>query len=444
MATKDYLKKYLDPQETKKRKKKVAAKKAPSGLKIYDDDPDWTARDDDPEIVMEDDVPVVVADFELDRTLDKKRVIRVSGAEAQGWTAVDDDDGDDAPVIVGEMTQDPAPRSAVPARRARVRMDTPSPERPSLVKETTGRAQKRHGSSPPRRQSSANNDPSPPRRSRRDDSSPPRRSHSDDTSPPRRPTATSTHSSTDHNKVVKREQDDNNSSPPRRSRRTDSSPPRRRNQDASPPRRHTQTSKHHNHDHDSSPPRRQHTSNDASPPRRPSNRDNDSSPPRRHDRVKQEPDSSPPRSSAPSAKHGLKSHADLKIEVQQKQKEEQSKLSFATDEMSGRKNATVHRDQLGRKVDALAEHMKEKARQEQADDPNEGKPEWGGGLVQMSEREKMKQRLEEERNMPFARYADDEELNTSQRNKDRWGDPMAEMLTNKVCQLFFCFVVACL
>eukprot|EP01133_Synstelium_polycarpum_P003796 gene3796-4377_t len=51
--------------------------------------------------------------------------------------------------------------------------------------------------------------------------------------------------------------------------------------------------------------------------------------------------------------------------------------------------------------------------------------EWGTGKVQRAQREEELRRLEEEKQKPFSRYADDEYLNQRLQEKEYWGDPMA-------------------
>ena len=57
--------------------------------------------------------------------------------------------------------------------------------------------------------------------------------------------------------------------------------------------------------------------------------------------------------------------------------------------------------------------------------------EWGRGLVQKQALEDEQRELEELKNAPFARTADDEKLNEHQREIERWGDPMLELRERK-------------
>eukprot|EP00300_Choanocystis_sp_HF-7_P007794 c15517_g1_i1.p1 GENE.c15517_g1_i1~~c15517_g1_i1.p1 ORF type:complete len:273 (+),score=47.94 c15517_g1_i1:29-847(+) len=192
--------------------------------------------------------------------------------------------------------------------------------------------------------------------------------------------------------------------------------------DLSPPRKRRQP--------DISPPRRTKRE-DLSPPRRSNREVRDLSPPRQ---IKQEPrddgDLSPPRhvrremGGMSPTRTGLRSAEQLRADVMAKRIEEEQRFANADPNLLGRNSATVYRDKSGKKL--TAEELEKKRSQEgKARDPNEGKPEWGGGLVQRSERDRMKERLEEEKNSKFSRYADDEEMNDRLKQAVRWGDPMA-------------------
>ncbi|KAG1762714.1 Pre-mRNA-splicing factor of RES complex-domain-containing protein [Suillus occidentalis] len=57
------------------------------------------------------------------------------------------------------------------------------------------------------------------------------------------------------------------------------------------------------------------------------------------------------------------------------------------------------------------------------------KMEWGKGLVQRQEEDARKRQLEKNKSLPFARRADDKELNEELKAKERWNDPAAAFLT---------------
>ena len=55
--------------------------------------------------------------------------------------------------------------------------------------------------------------------------------------------------------------------------------------------------------------------------------------------------------------------------------------------------------------------------------------EWGKGLVQKKDKEDRKSYEEAEKYKPFARTIEDEDLNEHYKDKDRWGDPMANLVS---------------
>ena len=52
---------------------------------------------------------------------------------------------------------------------------------------------------------------------------------------------------------------------------------------------------------------------------------------------------------------------------------------------------------------------------------------WGGGLTQQRNAEAVRAAVEAESSRPFARYADDKELDAEKRSVTRWGDPLVRM-----------------
>ncbi len=168
MATAEYLKRYLNPEPTEKKKrtkkKKLSARvKKVEGLKIVDHDfkapaKARLAKEEDEE--SEDELPVVI-------DIDEQPLhSRPAQGSTSGWVTVSDSNATDAS----------------PPRRTR--HDTPSPPRRQNEATSSPPRRKRHDTpSPPRHQSEATS--SPPRRKRHDSpsSSPPRRMRHDTPSP---------------------------------------------------------------------------------------------------------------------------------------------------------------------------------------------------------------------------------------------------------------------
>ena len=90
---------------------------------------------------------------------------------------------------------------------------------------------------------------------------------------------------------------------------------------------------------------------------------------------------------------------------------------------------TVYRDASGRKIDMKLEKAEAARKKREREEREAQKMEWGKGIVQREEAEKRKQEEDRIRQRGFTRYADDEELNRSQKDKERWNDPAAAFVT---------------
>jgi pre-mRNA-splicing factor CWC26 len=66
-----------------------------------------------------------------------------------------------------------------------------------------------------------------------------------------------------------------------------------------------------------------------------------------------------------------------------------------------------------------------------ADEADDANMEWGTGLVQKNKKDSEKDYEDSEKVKPFARYVDDEDLNEHYKEQDRWGDPMANLVSKK-------------
>eukprot|EP01118_Nematostelium_gracile_P019467 TRINITY_DN902_c0_g1_i6.p1 TRINITY_DN902_c0_g1~~TRINITY_DN902_c0_g1_i6.p1 ORF type:complete len:473 (+),score=133.12 TRINITY_DN902_c0_g1_i6:189-1421(+) len=262
--------------------------------------------------------------------------------------------------------------------------------------------------SPPRKR---NDDLSPPRK-RNDDLSPPRK-RNDDLSPPRK-------RNNDLSPPRKRNQDlspprkrDRDLSPPRRKDR-DLSPPRKRNnKDLSPPRRKQR--------HDSvSPPRRRQRHDSVSPPRRQTNESR--SPPRR-----QRHDSRSPvrKEENVPLKQGLITGSEIAEETARIQRQQDAKFAKENPDTLGKGAGTVYRDKRGKKLSINEVIAVEEGRHNSDEDL-----EWGSGLAQKRQKEEKKYEATQ-KNKPFARSIDDQDLNAMYKEKARWGDPMAGRTTLK-------------
>lgn len=87
--------------------------------------------------------------------------------------------------------------------------------------------------------------------------------------------------------------------------------------------------------------------------------------------------------------------------------------------------STIVRDKSGKRM-TLEEYEAQLAAERAS---KESKPmEWASGLAQQAQAAREAQALQAEKSKPFSRTADDAELNASQRDAARWGDPMLAAL----------------
>ncbi|KDQ58516.1 hypothetical protein JAAARDRAFT_69001 [Jaapia argillacea MUCL 33604] len=92
---------------------------------------------------------------------------------------------------------------------------------------------------------------------------------------------------------------------------------------------------------------------------------------------------------------------------------------------------TIYRDASGRAIDTKAERAEAARKKREREEREAAKMEWGKGLVQRGDQEKMKGELEKMKGRDLARYADDKELNDRLKGEDRWNDPAAAFMTKK-------------
>ncbi|XP_030245804.1 BUD13 homolog isoform X1 [Drosophila navojoa] len=329
---------------------------------------------------------------------------------------------------------------------------------------------RRDDQSPPRRKKGDDDDQSPPRKRRDDDQSPPRGTRDDDQSPPRRKKRddddqspprrrfNAAQSPPRRRKDADQRRRDSDQSPPRKRRDSDQSPPRkRRDSDQSPPRRRQEDYKQHRNrrDSDQSPPRKRRNSHQSPPRRRrSSSRDGRRGSPvrikkeeRKSRWAKEEParTPSPPPTHKPKGqaqmrtldgkKAGLQDAQSLKIETDERRREERRMFEQMSSEVSGR-DAEVQMRSTGRRGrrarDAAAEDPVERQRKEEHEEKKKQLYDrWGKGLKQLEDQKARHAEMVHEASKPVARYANDEDLERHLREQEHADDPMLEYMRQK-------------
>ncbi|KAI8082196.1 Pre-mRNA-splicing factor of RES complex-domain-containing protein [Thamnidium elegans] len=128
---------------------------------------------------------------------------------------------------------------------------------------------------------------------------------------------------------------------------------------------------------------------------------------------------------------GILTKAEIKAEAEKAREVEKIALEKIKRENQGENTETVYRDNSGRKVDPKIKRAEEARKRKEEIEKAARRMEWGKGLVQRKEAEEEKRRLNEEKDKPMARYADDEDLNEELKERERWNDPAAGFLTKK-------------
>ncbi|XVF06162.1 hypothetical protein REPUB_Repub06bG0023800 [Reevesia pubescens] len=450
-SLKDYLKRYEtkseEEEQKKKRKKKKKTKPEPSGVLVVDEDPVWqkpvNLEEDDDDNDSADEKPLVDEDIEVKRMkrLEQIRLRREYNAIAEdgsGWVSLSPKHANN-----GDPNSDTSP-----PRRQRTRYDTPSPE-PGPRHSNSEREVE--DLSPPRKPRSPGfrSDLSPPRRRRaqngmastREDAglSPPRRRaaqtkspepqvkalrESNDLSPPRKRRVRNDTPSPEP--VVNRANTD--FSPPRKRRARNDTPsperkvkPLRKDTDLSPPRQRSRRHHIQSPELDMPPPRRSHPQSSEIV------HDLDLSPPRKNRK-----ESTDPASLKEQRKTGLISGSEIGQEISKTKKDDWLRFKEMDPSVSGRGAEPVYRDKTKGERISREEYLKSKRKGEKGEDkPKEKELEWGKGLAQKREAEARVQELELEKNKPFARTRDDPELDNMLKDRLRWGDPMAHLVQKK-------------
>jgi pre-mRNA-splicing factor CWC26 len=128
---------------------------------------------------------------------------------------------------------------------------------------------------------------------------------------------------------------------------------------------------------------------------------------------------------------GLQTAVDVTKQFEKRKREEKEAWKREQGKHGGASSETVYRDATGRRIDismrraAAAREADEKARKEREE------KELQKGDIQLAERERRKEELDEARFMTVARTVDDEGMNKELRERERWNDPAAQFLSKK-------------
>ena len=111
-----------------------------------------------------------------------------------------------------------------------------------------------------------------------------------------------------------------------------------------------------------------------------------------------------------------------------------------TEEEIARAQETVYRDSSGKKIDTKAAKVEAARLKREREELEAKKMEWGKGMVQKDEAEKMRRELKKQERTAFARHADDKEMNEELKSRELWNDPAAAFMT--VRRIFLLFITS--
>eukprot|EP00735_Rhodelphis_limneticus_P011720 TRINITY_DN4856_c0_g1::TRINITY_DN4856_c0_g1_i1::g.915::m.915 TRINITY_DN4856_c0_g1::TRINITY_DN4856_c0_g1_i1::g.915 ORF type:complete len:217 (+),score=48.17,sp/Q9BRD0/BUD13_HUMAN/42.34/1e-37,Bud13/PF09736.4/1.6e-38,DUF1168/PF06658.7/0.9 TRINITY_DN4856_c0_g1_i1:62-652(+) len=127
---------------------------------------------------------------------------------------------------------------------------------------------------------------------------------------------------------------------------------------------------------------------------------------------------------------GLHAGAALRADAERARLSEKERLKTMDTAATGSLAKTVYRDKTGKKVsEEELKALKRKTDKRYKDEDDDG--EWRRGTAQKRQEEEAMQQIKKAAAQPFARTADDFELNSYQRDIIRDGDPMAHMIKVK-------------
>jgi pre-mRNA-splicing factor CWC26 len=128
---------------------------------------------------------------------------------------------------------------------------------------------------------------------------------------------------------------------------------------------------------------------------------------------------------------GLRTGAEIAKELGEKKRREQESLRKQDPKIMGYGAETVYRDKHGRKLDMLNQLMNQQAGKLGTEE--EAGMEWGKGKIDKEEKEKQEKELREAANAPYrGRTSDNQYMNSRLKQVDRWGDPMAGLISKEV------------
>lgn len=130
-------------------------------------------------------------------------------------------------------------------------------------------------------------------------------------------------------------------------------------------------------------------------------------------------------------KGGLKSAKQIRQENAQLRAKEDENRRVEEESLRNSNQQTIYRDQSGRKIDVKAQEIEAKRLKQERDQAEAKRMEWGKGLVQREDRDKLRKQEEAMKHKSLTKYSDDAEHNAELMDVERWNDPAAAFITKK-------------
>jgi pre-mRNA-splicing factor CWC26 len=134
---------------------------------------------------------------------------------------------------------------------------------------------------------------------------------------------------------------------------------------------------------------------------------------------------------ASGAMAGLQSAEAVTLALKRKEKAEKKAMQDAGLDPTGKAQETIYRDASGRIINVAMKRAEARAKAEEEERKKQAAIENAKGDVQRREQDARKQALQDAKVMGVARYADDEKLNDELKERERWNDPMAQLIASK-------------
>ena len=134
---------------------------------------------------------------------------------------------------------------------------------------------------------------------------------------------------------------------------------------------------------------------------------------------------------ASGAMAGLQTADQVTTALKRKEKAERKAMEAAGLDPTGKAQETIYRDASGRIINVAMKRAEIRAKAEEEERKQQEELEARKGDVQRREKEERKRELDEAKVMGVARYADDTQMNDELKERERWNDPMAQLIASK-------------